>query len=89
MKAMKACPSYRTKGAFDTRFVSGIFGELSLPCADGLAGLVALECVYVPAWSGSHDAGTGYLANAFDIREGPLVTDHPGGSTAGLGPVEV
>ncbi len=31
---MKACPSYRTKGAIDTRFVSAISGELSLPCAD-------------------------------------------------------
>ena len=51
----------------------------------GLAGLVALACVYVPAWSGSHDAGTGYLANAFDIREGPLVTDHPGEAQPGLG----
>ena len=51
----------------------------------GLAGLVALACVYVPTWSGSHDAGTGHLANAFDIHEGPLVTDHPGEAQPGLG----
>ena len=47
--------------------------------------LVALACVYVPTWSGSHDAGTGHLANAFDIHEGPLVTDHPGEAQPGLG----
>ena len=34
MKAMNARPSYRTRGARVKRCDSGIFGELSLPCAD-------------------------------------------------------